>query len=113
MRFSGTIRSRAISALQPILARHSCLESANLLRLIFHFLDSVSVESTLFAQFLDRIRELHPDTLPPVLHSAHGLFEDAAKLRRTMGDEDFLRGLNSTTPGADSRSGAQVLMASA
>ncbi len=95
-------RARAIPALQPVLARHSALESANLLRLTFHFLDSVSVESTLFAQFLDQIRELHPDTLPPVLHSAQGLFEDAGKLRRTMGDEDFFRGLNSIAPGADS-----------
>lgn len=85
-----------------MLARHTALETANLLRLTFHFLDSESVEATLFSQFLDQIRELHPDVLPPVLHSAQGLFEDAANLRRTMGDEEFFRGLNDTVPGGDS-----------
>jgi hypothetical protein len=95
-------QARAIHELQPILDRHRSLESANLLRLTFHFLDSESVESTLFRQYLEQIAALHPDNLPPVLHSAQGLFDDAAALRRTLGDDAFLAGLNATAPGSGS-----------
>jgi len=95
-------RARAIEKLQPVLARHASLESQRLLRLTFHFLDSESVESALFAQFLSQMADLHPESLPPVLHSAQGLFTDAAGMRRTVGDEAFFGGLNGTGPAGDS-----------
>lgn len=38
--------------------------------------------------------ELHPESLPPVLHSVQGLFTDAASLRRTIGDGAFFGGQN-------------------
>jgi hypothetical protein len=91
-------RARSIQALQPILAKHASLEPKRLLRLTFHILDSDSVESALFSQFLAQMAELHPEALPPVLHSAQGLFEDAAGMRRTVGDEAFFGGLNGTAP---------------
>jgi len=39
---------------------------------------------------------------PRVLHSAQGLFTDAAGLRRTVGDGAFFGGLNGTAPAGDS-----------
>ncbi len=63
------------------------MSGANLLRLTFHFLDSASIESALFEQYLRQISRLHPDTLPPVLHSAGGLFTDADNRRAEVGDE--------------------------
>lgn len=95
-------QARAIRELQPVLERHRSLESANLLRLTFHFLDSESVEATLFSEYLEQIVRLHPESLPPVLHSAKGLFDDAAALRRSLGDDTFLAGLNATTGGGGS-----------
>ncbi|MCA0156405.1 DUF6079 family protein [Tsukamurella sp. M9C] len=84
----------AITDLQPIIAKHPRATEANLLRLTFHFLDSTTIESALFDQYLRQIAQFHPDARPPVLHSAGGLFEDAARLRSEMGDEKFFAGLN-------------------
>lgn len=94
----GDPRARAIADLQPTVAQHPSLESVNLLRLTFHFLDSDTIEQALFSQFLAQIAALHPDKLPPVLHSAQGLFADAARLRLQLGDERFFAGLDATTP---------------
>ncbi|MGV9678488.1 DUF6079 family protein [Nocardia sp. NPDC003482] len=91
----------SIPDLQPVVADHPGIEKANLLRLTFHFLDAVSVESALFEQYLRQIATLHPDTLPPVLHSAGGLFDDADNRRREVGDKKFFAALNgSGTPKA-------------
>jgi hypothetical protein len=43
-----------------------------------------------------------PGILAPVLHSAQGLFTDAAGLPRTVGDGAFFGGLNGTAPAGDS-----------
>ncbi len=54
----------SVPELQPIVAKHPAMSGANLLRLTFHFLDSASIESALFEQYLRQISRLHPDTLP-------------------------------------------------
>ena len=89
--------ARAIEELQPVIARHAALDATKLLRLTFHFLDSQSIESALFSQFLRQISELHPNVLPPVLHSAGGLFADADNRRAEVGDDSFFARLNATT----------------
>jgi hypothetical protein len=84
----------AIPELQPTIAKHSNLQSAKILGLTFHFLDSDTMESALFSQYLRQISELHPKILPPVLHSAGGLFADADDRRAAVGDESFFARLN-------------------
>jgi hypothetical protein len=86
--------ARAIEELQPVIATHSYLDNKKLLRLTFHFLDSRSIESALFSQYLQQISGLHPDVLPPVLHSAGGLFTDANNQRSEVGDKSFFARLN-------------------
>lgn len=92
----------AVPELQPVIVKHPNVENKNLLRLTFHFLGADTVESTLFSQYLTQIAVLHPDTPPPVLHAAGGLFADAANRRAEVGDEKFFTALNgsSTTGGA-------------
>lgn len=92
-------KALAIPELQPIIAAHPSVSGAKLLRLTFHFLDSVSVESALFDQYLRQIAALHPDALPPVLHSAGGLFADADHRRAEVGDDKFFAALNGTDGG--------------
>jgi hypothetical protein len=75
----------AIPELQPTIAKHPRISEANLLRLTFHFLDSDSIESALFEQYLHQLHRLHPEAKPPVLHSAGGLFADAANRRAEVG----------------------------
>ncbi|WP_328811366.1 DUF6079 family protein [Rhodococcus sp. NBC_00294] len=88
----------AIPELQPVIAKHSSLENATILRLTFHFLDADTIESALFDQYLRQIAALHPDTLPPVLHSAGGLFTDADNRRREVGDDAFFSTLSAAAP---------------
>lgn len=87
-------KALSVPELQPIIAEHPAVNDAKLLRLTFHFLDAATVESALFDQYLRQITELHPNTLPPVLHSAGGLFTDADNRRREVGDEKFFAALN-------------------
>ncbi|GAA4479485.1 hypothetical protein GCM10023094_24680 [Rhodococcus olei] len=89
-------KALSVPELQPIVAKHPKIADAKLLRLAFHFLDSASIESALFEQYLRQIDTLHPDTLPPVLHSAGGLFTDADNRRAEVGDDKFFTTLNST-----------------
>lgn len=89
-------KALSVPELQPVVAEHSAVNKANLLRLTFHFLDAASVESALFDQYLRQITTAHPDVLPPVLHSAGGLFEDADNRRREVGDEKFFAALNAS-----------------
>jgi Family of unknown function (DUF6079) len=94
----------AVPELQPIIAKHTVIGQKKLLRLTFHFLGADSVEAALFGQYLRQIAELHPDTAPPVLHSAGGLFADADNRRTEVGDERFFATLN----GSAASSGATV-----
>ncbi|MFC0315119.1 DUF6079 family protein [Gordonia phosphorivorans] len=96
----------AVPELQPVIARHPALADATLLRLTFHFLDSVTIEAALFEQYLRQIQALHPDRLPPVLHSAGGLFADAHNRRTEVGDEKFFAALNAASGGAAATTGS-------
>ncbi|MFZ2526296.1 MAG: DUF6079 family protein [Rhodococcus sp. (in: high G+C Gram-positive bacteria)] len=89
-------KALSVPELQPVVANHPKIADANLLRLTFHFLDSTTIESALFEQYLRQISALHPGTLPPVLHSAGGLFTDADNRRAEVGDEKFFAALNAT-----------------
>ena len=93
---AGEPLTREIADLQPFVAKHEKAVNANLLQLTFHFLDSRSIEDTVFRGYLRQVSELHPEATPPVLHSAEGLFTDAEEMRRAMGDEAFFARLNTT-----------------
>lgn len=94
----------AVPELQPIIVKHPAVDQKNLLRLTFHFLGAETVEAALFSQYLTQIAARHPDTEPPVLHAAGGLFDDAANRRAEVGDDKFFAALN----GSSSSSGATV-----
>ena len=107
---AGEPMTREIADLQPFIADHPRAVDAKLLQLKFHFLDSESIEDTLFRGFLRQIEETHPDAPLPVLHSADGLFRDANALREKMGDEAFFSALNEakTRPAGQTLSGETV-----
>ncbi|WP_096906343.1 DUF6079 family protein [Dietzia sp. WMMA184] len=90
-------KALSVPALQPVVTKHPELADKKILRLAFHFLDGDSVEASLFDQYLRQIAAMHPEVLPPVLHSAGGLFGDADNRRREVGDEAFFAALNGGT----------------
>lgn len=91
---SGAPITREVPELQPIAADHADLANKNLLQLTYHFLDSTSIEDTLFRGYLRQIAKLHPEAPAPVLHAAGGLFEMAVKHREALGDDAFFASLN-------------------
>lgn len=103
---AGAPVTREVPELQPIAAEHADITGKNLLQLTYHFLDSSSVEDTLFKGYLRQINKLHPEAPAPVLHTAGGLFEDATGMRRTLGDDAFFASLNKATamPGGTGQS---------
>jgi hypothetical protein len=112
--------TRDVPELQPLITEHTGTGHAigrNLLQLPFHFLDSTSIEDTIFKGYLRHLEALHPEAPLPVLHASEGLFADADSTRAVMGDEAFFARLNEAhsgpegvrtpgTPGASSPAGA-------
>lgn len=88
--------------LQPLITGHTGEGKAighNLLQLPFHFLDSHSIEDTIFRGYLAHMERTHPGEALPVLHSAEGLFADADATRAAMGDDAFFTALNASSAG--------------
>uniref|UniRef100_UPI0025DC492A DUF6079 family protein n=1 Tax=uncultured Corynebacterium sp. TaxID=159447 RepID=UPI0025DC492A len=108
--------TRDVAELQPLIAEHTGEGKSigrNLLQLPFHFLDSTSIEDTIFRGYLKHLEALHPEAPLPVLHAFEGLFADADSTRAAMGDAAFFDSLNKAkigptgvrTPGASSPAG--------
>lgn len=101
--------------LQPLITAHSGDTGSighNLLQLPFHFLDSRTIEDTIFRGYLAQLERLHPGQTLPVLHSAEGLFADADSTRSAMGDDAFFSALNNSTTGPGGRNTTTIDAAS-
>lgn len=99
--------ARAVDELRPLIAANEDIVDKSFLQLTYHFLDSSSIEDTVFKGYLKQLAERHPSTTPPVLHADEELFHDARKLRGVMGDTAFFGELNkasSATGGTDASS---------
>ena len=89
----GDPAARAIPGLQATITDHEETLSANLLTVEYHLIGAESLEQALFSGYLDRVKKLHPDQQPPVLHKSEALFADAAE-RRAEDEEKFFTALN-------------------
>lgn len=87
--------ARAKPELQPVVARHDAvLSDKKILPLAYHLLGAESMEEALLGGYLAQIRRLHPDAPLPAVHESDAILADAERLRGTLGDEQFFRGLN-------------------
>jgi hypothetical protein len=96
--------ARAKPELGPVVAKHdSWLAGKRFLLVPYHMIGARSMEAAILGHYADHVRKLHPDAPVPGVYQAEGLFRDAARLRETLGDEDFFARLNeastSTTAG--------------
>lgn len=94
--------TRDIAELLPLIAEHTGENKSigrNLLQLPFHFLDSSSIEDTIFRGYLGHLEALRPEAPLPVLHASEGLFDDADSTRAAMGDAAFFDSLNKAKTG--------------
>jgi len=87
--------ARAIPELGPAVARHDAwLAGKRFLLVPYHMIDARSMEAAILGHYADHVRKLHPEAPLPGVYQAEGLFRDAARLRETLGDEDFFALLN-------------------
>ncbi|WP_199044191.1 hypothetical protein [Glycomyces salinus] len=83
--------ARGLPRLAEVVASHdSWLEGKRFLQVGFHMIDQESLEAAIFKEYVELVRTKHPEApLPPVYRDAR-LLEDAAELRKNMGDERFI-----------------------
>ncbi len=87
--------------LHATLAKHAWVKDAKLLRLHFHVVGAQTLEEKIFAEYLDFVQREHKDAPLPALFQDAALFENAAHVRKTLGDAPFFEQLNAGAPTAD------------
>ncbi len=94
--------ARSITELAPVVTKHNrWTEGRKFLVVPYHMIGSPNLESAVLGHYAEYVRTLHPDAPTPGFYRAESLFEDARRLRATMGDEAFFAPLHGT-PSADS-----------
>lgn len=95
--------ARKIKGLEgPVVAADSWLPGRKFLTLTLHMLDARSVEQAILEGYLRQITAAHPDAPVPAVHRSDALLDNAAGLRRTLGDDKFFAALRggAAVPGA-------------
>jgi hypothetical protein len=94
----GEAAARRRDEFAPLLAKHSeWLDGRKFLLVPYHLMDARSLEQRVLGGYVDRVLALHPDAPIPAVHRTDALLEQAAGLRKKIGDEKFIEGL----PGGD------------
>jgi len=94
----GERAARGRDEFAPLVAKHSAwLDGRKFLLIPYHLLDARSLEQRVLGGYVDRVRALHPEASIPAVHRTDALLEQAADLRKRIGDTQFIAGL----PGGD------------
>jgi hypothetical protein len=75
-------------------SRYPWIGQKKLLQLPIHMLGAQDMESKIFGSYVTWAAKNHPDAPTPALYADQGLFEDALRLRSTVGDDAFFEKLN-------------------
>ncbi|MEO3924848.1 phage resistance protein [Micromonosporaceae bacterium B7E4] len=86
---------------EPVVAAEPWLPGRKFFSLTCHMLDARSVEQAILEGYLRQVGVAHPEAPLPPVHRSDGLLDDAAAIRRRMGDEQFFAALRDggTIPG--------------
>ena len=92
---AGNVRARSKPELAEVVARHhAILNGRKFLMVPFHMIGAHDVETAILGGYADHVRRLHPDAPVPGFYLGERLFDDARRLRTTMGDAAFFEKLN-------------------
>ena len=106
----GHSAARAIENMEDVITRHSeWTRGKKFLLVPYHMIGATSVEEGILNGYVQHIRRHHPDAPMPGVYRAESMFEDAQRLRSSIGDDQFFAKLNE---GAGGRSGWGELDAS-
>lgn len=91
----GNLEARSLPELAPLVGKYDgWLTKKKLLTVPFHMIGARSVEQGVFGQYVEYVKRLHPKAPLPGIFLSAPIFENAATLRRSMGDERFFSALN-------------------
>src|SRR6516225_2902091 len=92
---AGNPRARAISELAPVVDHHNAwTQHRRFLMVPFHMIGARDIESAVLGGYAEYIRRTHPEAPTPGFYLGEALFDDARKLRGSIGDEAFFERLN-------------------
>ncbi|MCA9528239.1 MAG: hypothetical protein KC549_18270, partial [Myxococcales bacterium] len=97
----GEATALSIPRLRPVLAEHRWLGSTKFLLVPFHMVGAKSLEQAIFQGYIDHVGRLHPEAPPPAVYRSEALFENAVKLRDSLGEAAFLRTLGGAAADED------------
>lgn len=102
---AGNTQARARIELADVVARHNWTHGKKFLLIPYHMIDSRDMESAILGQYAEYVRRLHPHAPVPGFYLAEGLFEDAKRMRETIGDAAFFERLNQAPRDNDNPNG--------
>ncbi|MBL8842560.1 MAG: phage resistance protein [Planctomycetes bacterium] len=98
--------ARSLPGLAEVVARHDgWLRGKKFLRVPYHLLGAVSLESALLGHYVAHLRATHPEAPLPAVFLADPIFDNARRLRGQLGDERFFAELNGGAGAARGGSG--------
>jgi hypothetical protein len=92
---AGNTDALSLPKMAPVVAKHGeWLRGRKFLMVGYHMIGAKSLEDAIFDGYIAWLREHHPDAELPALFRSIAILENAAALRKTMGDETFFKTLN-------------------
>lgn len=88
--------------LHALRGKNEWIGQKKLLQLPIHMLGALDMESKILGAYVSWVAKNCPDAPTPALYADEGLFEDARRLRTTLGDEAFFAKLNGSVQQAAS-----------
>jgi len=102
----GNTQARSITELSASVSRHdSWMQSNNILLVPYHMISAASVEAGVLGGYAKYIARTHPEASVPGFYQSDRLFNDAAKLRESFGDDAFFDKLNQSVGASDEDDG--------
>ena len=102
----GNTQARSITELSASVSKHdSWMQSNNILLVPYHMIGAASVEAGVLGGYAKYIARTHPEASVPGFYQSDRLFNDAAKLRESFGDEAFFDKLNQSVGASDEDDG--------
>ncbi len=80
--------------LHDLRGKHGFVGTKQLLELQFHMIGQQSIEGAIFAGYLAHVKAKHPGAPLPGLFADEGLFDNAERMRTTLGDDAFFGPMN-------------------
>src|SRR4051812_44996130 len=86
--------ARQREELAPVCAKHGWVEGKKFLLVPYHLIGARNLESAVLGGYVDYVRRVHPEAPPPGVYVAEDIFDNAQRLRRSLGDDKFFAQIN-------------------